>query len=94
MLGSLFGGVFIVRYQMELILFLPFASAYIAYYFHMGLRPDSPVQHPEKLFREKRFMAATAICVVVFLLLMRVEIREMYEWFNVPQRKLPPLWKL
>jgi 4-hydroxybenzoate polyprenyltransferase len=94
MLGSLFTGVFIVRYQLELVLFLPFASAYLAYYFRIGLQPDSPVQHPEKLFREKRLLAATVLCGVMFIALMLVEIPVLYDWFNVPESRLPPLWRL
>jgi 4-hydroxybenzoate polyprenyltransferase len=93
MLGSLFAGVFIVRYQVELVLFLPFAAAYMSYYLKMGFRENSPVQHPEKLFREKHFMVATVICGVVFVLLMLVEIPQLYDLFNVPQKRLPALWR-
>lgn len=93
MLGSLFGGVFIVRYQMELVFFLPFAAAYIAYYFQLGLRPDSPVQHPEKLFREKRLLLATLGCGLLFLICMGMDINELYEWFNVSEPDTSPLWR-
>ncbi len=94
MMGSLFTGVFLVRYQLELVLFLPFASAYLAMYFRLGLKPNSPVQHPEKLFREKWLLVATFVCGLMFLVLMLVEIPLLYEWFNVPESRIPALWKL
>lgn len=94
MMGSLFTGVFLVRYQLELVLFLPFASTYLAMYFRLGLKPDSPVQHPEKLFREKWLLVATVICGALFVMLMLVEIPVLYEWFNVPESRIPPLWRM
>lgn len=93
-LGSFFAGVFIVRYHLELVLFLPFASAFVAQYLRIGLKSNSPVQHPEKLFHERGFLAMSLFCGVVFVMLMLVEIPVMYEWFNVEASSLNPLWKL
>ena len=77
---------------MELILFLPFAAAFIAYYFKIGFWPNSPVQHPEKLFKRKRFLFATLGCFVLFLFLMSVSIPRLYDWFNVRPSATTPLW--
>ena len=35
---ALFGGIFIVRYHLELILFSPFAAGLFAYYLHLGMQ--------------------------------------------------------
>lgn len=94
LLGSFFAGVFIVRYHLTLVLFLPFASAFVAHYLKIGLKENSPVQHPEKLFKERGFMAMTLFCGVLFLLLMHLEIPQLYEWFNVQPSDLSPLWEI
>jgi len=52
---AMFAGVFIVRYHLELILFVPLAAALFAYYLTLGLQPNSPTQHPEKLYRDRGF---------------------------------------
>lgn len=87
-------GVFIVRYHLTLVLFLPFASAFIAHYLKIGLKENSPVQNPEKLFKERGFVAMALFCGVVFLLLMHTEIHQLYEWFNVEPSDLSPLWEI
>ena len=48
---ALFAGIFMVRYHAELILFIPVAAGFFAYYLKLGLQDDSPVQNPERLFR-------------------------------------------
>ena len=53
---ALFGGIFIVRYHLELILFVPLLAGFLAYYFKIGMQPDSAAQHPESLHRERGFM--------------------------------------
>ena len=57
--GALFGmlsGVFIARYRIELVLATPLVALAMAYYMHLAFKPDSPVQHPEKLYRQRRLM--------------------------------------
>ena len=54
---ALFAGIFVVRYHLELLLFVPQAAGLFAYYLHLGMKPDSPTQNPEKLYRERGFVA-------------------------------------
>ena len=68
--SALFGGIFIVRYHLELILFAPIGLGLLAFYLHLGLRPDSPAQRPEHLYRERAFACYAAACVIVFVVLM------------------------
>lgn len=91
---ALFAGIFIVRYHVELILFTPFAAGILAFYLHIGLQPNSPVQHPEKLYRQRRFFAFMLVSAVVFILLMFTSIPLMYELFNVDPALMEPLWTL
>lgn len=91
---ALFAGIFIVRYHLELILFAPLAAGLFAYYMKIGLQPDSPVQNPEKLYRQRGFLAYLVICVVAFVLLMFTSIPTMYDLFNVEPSQMSPLWTL
>jgi decaprenyl-phosphate phosphoribosyltransferase len=91
---ALFAGVFIVRYHIELILFTPFAAGLFAYYMHIGMLPNSPVQNPEKLYRQRSFFAYMLLTTVMFVLLMFTSIPVMYKIFNVEQVGMRPLWTL
>lgn len=91
---ALFAGIFVVRYHVELILFAPLAAGLFAYYMKLGLLPDSPVQNPEKLYRQKGFLAYLIVCVLVFVVLMFTSIPMMYRLFNVEPSGTSPLWTL
>jgi 4-hydroxybenzoate polyprenyltransferase len=87
---AFFGGVFLVRYHLELILFVPLAAGVITYYMKLGLRPNSPVQHPEHLYHETAFMAFLTVSMVIFVLLMFTHIPKLHDLFNVEEATL---WK-
>jgi len=89
---AFFGGVFVVRCKLELILCVPLAAGMFAYYLRLGLRDNSPVQNPELLYRERGFFLYTLFTFAVFVLLMFTEIPILYEWFNVDSANLPALW--
>jgi decaprenyl-phosphate phosphoribosyltransferase len=91
---ALFGGIFIVRYRLELILFVPLLAGFLAYYFKMGLQADSAAQHPEHLHRERGFMAYLVVCLAAFVLLMFTSIPVLYAWFNVEPASVKPLWTI
>lgn len=90
--AALFAGVFVVRYHLELLLGIPFGAGLLAYYMKLGLKPDSPVQNPERLYRERGFMLYVLASVAVFVLLMFIEIPALYSAFNVDLVKTAPLW--
>jgi hypothetical protein len=91
---ALFAGIFIVRYHLELILFAPLAAGLFAYYMHLGMLPDSPVQNPEKLYRQRGFFFYLIVCTVAFVLLMFTSIPPLYDLFNVEPVLMDPLWTL
>jgi len=93
-MGALFTGVFIVRYHLELILILPLVAGFFAYYMQLGLKENSPVQNPEKLHRERGFLAFSVASGIIFILLMFTHIPVLYELFNVELAKTSPLWTL
>lgn len=92
--SALFLGVFIIRYHLELILLLPLVAVFFGYYLHIALKPNSPVQSPEKLYREWGLMAYLSLCLVAFVFLMVVEIPWLYDLFNVPPSEFPTLWRI
>ena len=91
---ALFAGVFIVRYHLELILFAPLAAGLFAFYMKLGLQPDSPVQNPEKLYRQRGFFAYLIVCTLAFVVLMFTSIPGMYTLFNVEPSGVNPLWTI
>ena len=91
---ALFGGIFIVRYRLELILFVPLLAGFMAYYFKIGMQPDSAAQHPERLHHERGFVLYTAACLAAFVLLMFTSIPALYQWFRVEPANITPLWTI
>jgi hypothetical protein len=69
-------------------------AGFFAYYLHLGLKDNSPVQNPEKLHRERGFVAFTVATGGVFLLLMFTHVPILYELFNVELTRTSPLWTL
>lgn len=89
---TLFGGVFIVRCKLELLLAVPFIAGAMAWYLRLGMAPDSPTQRPEHLHRERGFFAYLLLCLALFLSLMFVEIPALYEVFRFESASPPDLW--
>jgi 4-hydroxybenzoate polyprenyltransferase len=95
--AALFLGVFIVHYHVELVLFVPVAAALAAYYFRLAVQPDSPMQDPERLFRNRRFLAYTLVGTTTFIVLMFVRVPLLYEWFSIEPAsadRVLPLWTI
>jgi decaprenyl-phosphate phosphoribosyltransferase len=75
--GALFGmlsGFFMARYHVEMVLATPLVALAMAYYIHLGFKPDSPVQHPERLFRQKKLMVLVALAFLACSALLYVRI--------------------
>jgi len=51
-----------------------FRGSYDRPYIKLGLKRDSPVQNPERLYREKEFLAYAILSLVVFILLLFIRI--------------------
>lgn len=78
-MGSVFFvGVFLIKYRIELILWIPLLIGLFCYYFYISFKNDSAVQKPEKLYREKGLMIYCLILCIVFTILMFVDM----PWLN------------
>ena len=60
-LFAMMSGIFITRYRIELVIATPIVAFAMAYYMHLSFKPNSPVQHPELLFRERKLMAIVSV---------------------------------
>ena len=78
--ASFFLGVLLVKYRAELLLSLPFLALCFTWYLQIGMRPNSPTQHPERLYREKAFTAYLALVTALVGALFLVEIPWL-DWF-------------
>jgi decaprenyl-phosphate phosphoribosyltransferase len=66
--AMLFFGAFIMRYRIEMVFAFPMIALLMAVYFKLAFTADSPVQNPEKLYREPALMALLVACCTVFVI--------------------------
>lgn len=68
--STFFLGIFLIKNRIELLLSFPFFALLFVWYLKIGFRKDSPVQYPEKLYKEKSFMLyLIALCAILLFLL-------------------------
>jgi magnesium-transporting ATPase (P-type) len=70
------------------------AAGMFAWYLSIGMQADSPVQNPEKLYRQKGFFVYMCASAILFVLLMFTSIPQLYDLFNVEPNKAEPLWTI
>ena len=66
-------GVFLIKYRIELLLFMPALMGLFCYYFYIAFKEDSAAQKPEKLYREKGLMIYVLLLIILFGILMFVD---------------------
>ena len=79
--AMLFFGAFVQRYRIELILSFPLVALIMAIYFKLAFQSSSPVEHPEKLYKERGLMAAVIGCSALMVLLLFVNIPVLVDMF-------------
>ncbi|MDH3469408.1 MAG: UbiA family prenyltransferase, partial [Gammaproteobacteria bacterium] len=79
---SLFFGIFMVRYRLELILSVPLIAGFVSLYMKLGFLDDSPVQYPEHLYKQKRFVIYTTLCLITVLTLLFIDIPLLHQLFR------------
>ncbi|MFH0880839.1 MAG: UbiA prenyltransferase family protein [Lentisphaerota bacterium] len=75
--GAFFGmlsGVFMARYHAELILATPIVAYAMAYYIHIGFKPNSVVQTPEKLYRQRKLVLLVILSFIACGVLLMVDL--------------------
>jgi 4-hydroxybenzoate polyprenyltransferase len=74
MLSAFFLAVFLMQYRQEYMLALPFIAILFASYFWLAMRRDSVASRPERLFRSRRLMTASAVVVIALTALSFIDI--------------------
>ncbi|MBR2215389.1 MAG: UbiA prenyltransferase family protein [Selenomonadaceae bacterium] len=74
MLSVFFIGIFLIKYRLELLLFMPFFIGIFCYYFYLAFQEDSAVQKPEKIYRQPLLMLYCLGLTILFCVLMKVDI--------------------
>lgn len=74
MCATFFIGVFMIKYRMQYIFGMPFIFGLFCFYLAIAFKPDSAVQKPEKLYREKSLLLYLLLLVIVLLLLTFINI--------------------
>ncbi len=82
MCATFFIGVFMIKYRMEYIIAMPFVFGLFCFYMYIAFKPDSAVQKPEKLYKEKSLLAYIALLTIILLILTIVDIPMPEYWVN------------
>ena len=72
--SALFLGIFLIKYRIELLLSFPLFALLFVWYLAIGMKPYSQSQDPEKIYRERGFMAYVVFLGIVVMLLLIVDI--------------------
>jgi 4-hydroxybenzoate polyprenyltransferase len=65
---------FALQYRVELLAAVPLVIVVMAVYLRLAFQPDSPVQHPEALYREPTLTIAVVACAASVATLMLVDV--------------------
>lgn len=68
LLSIFFSSIFIIKYKIELLLCIPFLCIILCYYIYISFKPNSTVQRPEKIYKEKNLL----ILIISFILLLAI----------------------
>jgi decaprenyl-phosphate phosphoribosyltransferase len=77
--SAFFLGVFLIKYRIEFLVSMPFLALLFTWYLVIGMRAQSPVANPEKLYRERPFLLYVAALGCLIALLFFVHL----PWLNV-----------
>lgn len=67
-------GIFMLKYRIEYLLAMPLLFGLFCFYLYIAFKPDSAVQKPEKLYREKTLFVYIIFMVAVMVILTYIRI--------------------
>lgn len=67
-----FLGIFLIKYNIELIISFPFFAFLFVWYQSIALRPNSTATNPEELYLEPKLLAYVAFLAVLGLFLVDI----------------------
>lgn len=75
--SALFLGVFLIKYRIEFLLSFPLFALLFVWYLHIGMKPHSPTQNPERLYKEKKFVTYLLFLAISIAFLFVVDIPDL-----------------
>lgn len=72
--SAFFLGIFLIKYRIEFVISFPFLALLFAWYLAIGFRAQSAAQTPEKLYKERKFVAYVMLVVAVLAALFVIDI--------------------
>ena len=79
---SLFFGIFLIRYRIELVLSIPFMAGFISVYMRLAFWENSPAQYPELLYKQRGLVLYSLFCVVLLLALLFIDVPVLERFFK------------
>ena len=73
-MSSFFLATFLMKHKIEYILTFPLFATLFVWYLNIGFRHNSPVQKPEKLYKETPFIIFLVFLAVVSVVLTKIEV--------------------
>lgn len=67
-------GIFMLKYRIEYLLSMPLLFGLFCFYLYIAFKPDSAVQKPEKLYREKTLFIYIIFMITVMIILTYIRI--------------------
>lgn len=67
-------GVFLIKYRVEFVLAVPFVSILFVWYLYLGMASDSIAQAPERLYKQKSFIAYVLFLSALLIALAVIDI--------------------
>ena len=67
-------GIFMLKYRIEYLLAMPLLFGLFCFYLYIAFKPDSAVQKPEKLYREKKLFVYIIFMIAVMVILTYIRI--------------------
>ncbi len=83
MCATFFIGIFMIKYRIEYLIAMPFIFGLFCFYLWISFKPDSAVQKPEKLYREKKLLIYIVILVAILLALTFMDISLLNYWVDI-----------
>lgn len=87
--SSFFLAIFLTKYRQEFILSFPFFALLFVWYLAIGMRPLSPAQSPEKIYKDGKFCAFLVFLSLLIFTLLVVDIPQLHMLQEAFLLKLP-----
>jgi len=76
--ASFFLAIFLIKHRIELLISFPFFALLFAWYLKLGFKKDSSAQRPEKMYKEKGFVAFVILFSLLIIGLFLVDMPFLY----------------